>query len=362
MRFIRDIINEKRSHSSPEAPEEDHDRFAAEPALENEPADWAMEGEPQAEPRQSLDQGQIDESVLRNIFARQDAVEDAVEDDLSQQQDTAASEEVEPKLDPVPYEDMQGFDFASDSEASQSENFALDQNPAEEPDWSKAHQQFQARADDPSDMPMPERAEADPLPPADAPSAPDPISHDARGEPHATAAPVGVPQPAAGRSVGRSGRVKTRVLGFGQPEAAKLDVFSAKAEHKPQTPSTHPVGWLVVVEGPGQGSAFTLHDGVASIGRGEDQTVSLAFGDNSISRENHAAIAYDDEQRSFFLGHGGKTNLVRLNGRPVLSTEELKSDDLIRIGETTMRFVALCGATFSWSEVQKNGAGYVAAE
>ena len=107
MRFIRDIINEKRSHSSPEAPEEDHDRFAAEPALENEPADWAMEGDPQAEPRQSLDQGQIDESVLRNIFARQDAVEDAVEDDLSQPQDTAVSEEVEPKLDTARYEDMQ---------------------------------------------------------------------------------------------------------------------------------------------------------------------------------------------------------------------------------------------------------------
>ena len=51
----------------------------------------------------------------------------------------------------------------------------------------------------------------------------------------------------------------------------------------------------------------------------------------------------------FYLGHGGKMNLVRLNGRPVLSTEELDSNDLIRIGETTLKFVAFCGPDFSWA-------------
>ncbi len=68
----------------------------------------------------------------------------------------------------------------------------------------------------------------------------------------------------------------------------------------------------------------------------------------SISRSNHAAIAYDSEQRAFFLGHGGKANLVRLNDKPVLSTEEISDGDLIRIGETVLRFVGLCGQDFDW--------------
>jgi pSer/pThr/pTyr-binding forkhead associated (FHA) protein len=101
---------------------------------------------------------------------------------------------------------------------------------------------------------------------------------------------------------------------------------------------------------PGPGAAFTIFEGVAQIGRGETQAVRLDFGDTSISRENHAAVAYDTEQKAFFLGHGGKANLVRLNGRPVLSTEELRSGNTIRIGETTLRFVALCGPDFSWAE------------
>jgi pSer/pThr/pTyr-binding forkhead associated (FHA) protein len=70
----------------------------------------------------------------------------------------------------------------------------------------------------------------------------------------------------------------------------------------------------------------------------------------AISRENHAAIAYDEEQSAFFIGHGGKANIVRLNGRPVLSTEELSTGDRIRIGETTLQFVAMCGPEFNWNQ------------
>jgi pSer/pThr/pTyr-binding forkhead associated (FHA) protein len=104
------------------------------------------------------------------------------------------------------------------------------------------------------------------------------------------------------------------------------------------------------MEGPGRGASFTLFNGVSAIGRGDDQPVKLDFGDNSISRSNHAVVAYDSEQRKFFLGHGGKANIVRLNGKPVLSTEELRHNDKIRIGETTLRFLALCDADFDWSD------------
>ncbi len=91
-------------------------------------------------------------------------------------------------------------------------------------------------------------------------------------------------------------------------------------------------------------------NGVTNIGRGEDQTARLDFGDSSISRSNHAAVAFDDEQGKFFLGHGGKSNLVRLNGNPVLSTEELTNGDQIRIGETTLKFIGLCDESFTWTD------------
>ena len=76
----------------------------------------------------------------------------------------------------------------------------------------------------------------------------------------------------------------------------------------------------------------------------------LDFGDTSISRDNHAVIAFDSEQCRFFMGHGGKANLVRLNDMPVLSTEALEDGDFIRIGETTLKFVALCGPDFTWED------------
>lgn len=174
------------------------------------------------------------------------------------------------------------------------------------------------------------------------------------------AAAVDVPAPAAGRGGRRAGRVKTRLLGFngGQGASDPLAQANTAADEARQF-TEFPVGWLVVVDGPGRGSAFTIYSGVAQIGRGEGQNVRLDFGDTSISRENHAAIAYDPELRKFYLGHGGKANLVRLNNRPVLSTEELANGNLIRIGETTIRFVALCGEGFDWSAKQEGDLRHV---
>ncbi|MFV2033619.1 MAG: FHA domain-containing protein [Halocynthiibacter sp.] len=159
---------------------------------------------------------------------------------------------------------------------------------------------------------------------------------------------VKVPAPAAGRAGRRAGRVKTRLLGFEHAHSQTTDPFDAGKEATGNAQSNFPVGWIVVIDGPGRGTSFALCNGVSQIGRGEDQAIKLDFGDSSISRTNHAAIAYDSEQRTFFLGHGGKANLVRLNDKPVLSTEEVSNRDLIRIGETTLRFVGLCGADFDW--------------
>ena len=144
----------------------------------------------------------------------------------------------------------------------------------------------------------------------------------------------------------RSGRVKTRLLGIDHSNGTLESLGSNRAPGAEAV--LYPVGWLVVVEGPGCGHAFALGPGVSQIGRGDDQAVQLDFGDLAISREGHAVIAYDEETRKFYLGFGGKSNLVRLNGKPVLSTEGLNHGDVIRIGKTVLMLAALCGPDFTW--------------
>ena len=153
-------------------------------------------------------------------------------------------------------------------------------------------------------------------------------------------------------SPARAGRVKTRLLGFGQ----QPDPLASSTEAPAAEMTRCPVGWIAVVDGPGRGATFALGNGVGTIGRGAGQSLQLDFGDTSISRENHASLAYDPETRGFYLGHGGKANLVRLNGRPVLSTETLRNGDEIRLGETRLRFVALCGESFDWGDATATSA------
>nr|MCU0733130.1 FHA domain-containing protein [Hyphomonas sp.] len=81
-------------------------------------------------------------------------------------------------------------------------------------------------------------------------------------------------------------------------------------------------------------------------------------GDMAISRQNHAAIAYDPSSHQFHVGHGGKSNLVRLNGKPLLSTEVAGDGDEIQIGETTLVLKVLCTPAFNWSAVEAEGDGH----
>lgn len=159
--------------------------------------------------------------------------------------------------------------------------------------------------------------------------------------------PAAAPAPASDRSE----RVKTTFLGFERPDAHVQDSMeAAPVSKKVVEQNTFPVGWLVVTQGPGRGTSFTLVAGLAQIGRNDDQAVQLDFGDNGISRAGHAVVAYNVEDRTCYLGHGGKANLVRLNGGPVLSTVPLTNGDMIRISDTTLRFVSFCDDGFDWQD------------
>ena len=169
----------------------------------------------------------------------------------------------------------------------------------------------------------------------------------------AQAAPAPAPAAPASAPRGRGNRVKTRLLGFDRSDGSSEAFDASKAVVK-QKVIMNAVGWIIVVDGPGRGACFPLLSGMSQIGRDDDQQIQLDFGDSAISRTNHAAIAYDTEGHQFFFGHGGKSNIVRLNGAPVVSKEILKHGDHISIGETELRLVVLCDSEFNWNEEVKD--------
>lgn len=111
--------------------------------------------------------------------------------------------------------------------------------------------------------------------------------------------------------------------------------------------------WLVVVKGNGTGTALAVSYGLHRIGRDADQDVPLAFGDESVSRQEHAFLEYDPKTRQFYLSKG--SNLVYLNGERVGQgcEREIVTGDEIELGENTvLRFVSFCGKEFDWHDVK----------
>lgn len=107
------------------------------------------------------------------------------------------------------------------------------------------------------------------------------------------------------------------------------------------------VGWLIVINGPGKGHDLKVLTGMNHIGR-EVGEIQLNFGDPSISRERHAMLAYDFDEKCFLLAHQEGRNLTKINGKTLMGTHELQPYDRIRMGKTEMLFIPLCGEQFAW--------------
>lgn len=112
---------------------------------------------------------------------------------------------------------------------------------------------------------------------------------------------------------------------------------------------TQVVGWLAVVEGPGRGEVLALGYGVNDIGRGADARIRLDFGDATIDLHNQAAIIYTARSRRFYLQSIASGNWV--DSCPVVGKSvELTGGETLRMGQTRLRFVPLCGPGFDWRE------------
>jgi pSer/pThr/pTyr-binding forkhead associated (FHA) protein len=97
------------------------------------------------------------------------------------------------------------------------------------------------------------------------------------------------------------------------------------------------VAKLVVIEGPGAGKGVSIFTGTNQIGRGGDMRVQINFGDDTISRQQHAVITFDTNNPEVRIYDGGKPGGLWVNGTRVTADQAIKFGDLIKLGETTLR-------------------------
>lgn len=106
-------------------------------------------------------------------------------------------------------------------------------------------------------------------------------------------------------------------------------------------------GWIVCIEGKNKGKSYNLYSRQNSIGRGHENDVVIE-GDSTISRENHARIAYDERHNAFTLIAKESINNIYLNNEPVYVPTILSAYDVIEFGESKFMFVPFCSDRFMW--------------
>jgi hypothetical protein len=139
---------------------------------------------------------------------------------------------------------------------------------------------------------------------------------------------------------------KTRPAGFPQgPDIGDTDQPTIRIGMG-ETRIDPVVGWLVCIHGPEKGKDYRIRSENNTIGRSEDQYISIR--DEMISRERHAFITFDPQTNRFYLRPGEARGLVHRNGNVVFQAEELHAYDQILLGQTKLVFVPLCGEHFKW--------------
>jgi FHA domain len=97
------------------------------------------------------------------------------------------------------------------------------------------------------------------------------------------------------------------------------------------------VGWLVALDGDQKGEDFRIREGQNILGTSTDADVRLK---DDAASARHASIRYKDGH--FFLTDLDSTDGTYLNdGEEPIAREALKDNDVIRIGDLTLKFKCL---------------------
>ncbi|MDO4285362.1 MAG: FHA domain-containing protein [Eubacteriales bacterium] len=107
-------------------------------------------------------------------------------------------------------------------------------------------------------------------------------------------------------------------------------------------------GWLVCIDGAEKGRDYRIHAGFNRIGRSYQMDICIEE-DLSITRDNHCSVIYDARENRFSIMPSAGT-VTYLNDEILMKTEPLLAGDRIRIGQTTLEFVAFCQGERKWEE------------
>lgn len=136
--------------------------------------------------------------------------------------------------------------------------------------------------------------------------------------------------------------------GVGSLDMDDSKTISIYQSGKMETPQMSPtVGWLVCTKGKFYGQDFRLKSGRNFIGRSAGMDVCLA-GENTVSRDRHATIIHEPRKNIFIAQPGESRELFYVNGNVVLSSIELKKNDVLQIGDVQLMLIPCCDEAFQW--------------
>ncbi len=149
-------------------------------------------------------------------------------------------------------------------------------------------------------------------------------------------------------SVSAPGPIPGMVMPQGNLDDSRtISVYQSAKVENPQISLV--VGWLVCIKGKMYGQDFRLKSGRNFIGRGAGMDICLA-GENTVSRDRHAAIIHEPRKNIFIAQPGESRELFYVNGDVVLSPVQLKKNDVLQIGDVSLMLIPCCDEAFTWDK------------
>lgn len=111
------------------------------------------------------------------------------------------------------------------------------------------------------------------------------------------------------------------------------------------------VGWLIVVSGSSRGQTVELHSGDNTVVQHPELEDLITLKQDQESSNVLGTVSYDPTIRQFTIDSVLSGPAPSLNGAEVTLPLQLSDGDSIRLGSTDVRFKALCGPEFDWSDL-----------
>lgn len=107
--------------------------------------------------------------------------------------------------------------------------------------------------------------------------------------------------------------------------------------------------WLICIEGARQGCSYNIIEEKNYIGRDDTMTIQI-LGDEEMRDKRHAVIAFDMRGLKGTLLGEECMGFVRLNGKAIYTSMELKDGDILEIGFGKFMYIDYAGNHYGWEQ------------